>query len=124
MPRVRRVLVADDEPHIGRVLQVRLEANHFVVKVARDGEEALAILRSDQPLDLVLLDLMMPGRSGLDVLAELRRLPARKGLPVIVLTAKGEERDRARALALGATDFITKPFSPKKLAARIDELVP
>jgi DNA-binding response OmpR family regulator len=118
------VLVADDEPHIGRVLQVRLEANHFVVKVARDGEEALAILRSDQPLDLVLLDLMMPGRSGLDVLAELRRLPARKGLPVIVLTAKGEERDRARALALGATDFITKPFSPKKLAARIDELVP
>jgi len=124
VPRVRRVLVADDEPHIGRVLQVRLEANHFVVKVARDGEEALAILRSDQPLDLVLLDLMMPGRSGLDVLAELRRLPARKGLPVIVLTAKGEERDRARALALGATDFITKPFSPKKLAARIDELVP
>jgi len=124
VPRVRRVLVADDEPHIGRVLQVRLEANHFVVKVARDGEEALAILRSDQPLDLVLLDLMMPGRSGLDVLAELRRLPARKGLPVIVLTAKGEERDRARALALGATDFITKPFSPKKLAARIYELVP
>ena len=124
MPRVRRVLVADDEPHIGRVLQVRLEANHFVVTVARDGEEALAILRSDQPLDLVLLDLMMPGRSGLDVLAELRRLPARKGLPVIVLTAKGEERDRARALALGATDFITKPFSPKKLAARIYELVP
>lgn len=117
------MLVADDEPHIGRVLQLRLEASDYVVTVARDGEEALAVLRSDAPLDLVLLDLMMPRRSGLEVLIELRRLPTRRHLPVIVLTAKGEESDRAQALALGATDFITKPFSPKKLAARIDELV-
>jgi two-component system, OmpR family, alkaline phosphatase synthesis response regulator PhoP len=86
------------------------------------GGEALERLRSDDSFDLVLLDIMMPHASGLDVLAELRRLPHRSGTPVIMLTAKGQDADRERAAEYGATDFLTKPFSPKKLLARIDEI--
>jgi DNA-binding response OmpR family regulator len=74
-------------------------------------------------VDLVLLDIMMPQVSGLEVLAELRQIPQRARTPVIMLTAKGQEADRARAAALGATDFVTKPFSPRKLLARIDEIL-
>ncbi len=73
-------------------------------------------------IDLVLLDIMMPYVGGLDVLAELRRRPHRADTPVIILTAKGQDADRETAMELGATDFFTKPFSPRKLLARIDEL--
>jgi DNA-binding response OmpR family regulator len=80
------------------------------------------MLRSDDPVDVILLDIIMPQMSGLEVLAQLRQLPHRQATPVIMLTGKGQEADRARAGDLGATDFLTKPFSPKKLLARIDEL--
>jgi DNA-binding response OmpR family regulator len=115
------VLVADDEPHIGRIIQLKLERGPYRVSLVSNGREALERIRSDEPIDVVLLDIMMPSVSGLDVLAELRRLPGRKNTPVIVLTAKGQDADRRRALELGADDFFTKPFSPKKLVARIDE---
>ncbi len=118
----RTVLVADDEPYIGRIIQLKLEDGPYQVLLAHDGEEALELLRSDQPFDLVLLDIMMPRLSGLDVLRELRRLPHRGETPVIMLTAKGQEADRENASRYGATDFLTKPFSPKKLLARIDQL--
>jgi two-component system, OmpR family, alkaline phosphatase synthesis response regulator PhoP len=118
----RTVLVADDEPYIGRIIQLKLEDGPYHVLVAHDGEEALELLRSDQPFDLVLLDIMMPRMSGLDVLRELRQLPHRGDTPVIMLTAKGQEADRENASRYGATDFLTKPFSPKKLLARIDQL--
>ncbi|HET7322292.1 MAG TPA: response regulator [Longimicrobiaceae bacterium] len=116
------ILVADDEPHIGRIVQMKLERGDYDVTLVPDGRAAVELLESDTPVDLVLLDIMMPYLSGLDVLERLRQLPHRKQLPAIMLTAKGQETDRARALELGATDFLTKPFSPNKLLARINEL--
>lgn len=120
---LRHVLVADDEPHIGRIVQLKLEAGPYQVDLVHDGRAALDRLRSDAPIDLVLLDLMMPGASGLEVLDRLRRLPHRRTTPVIVLTARGQDADRERAVELGVTAFVTKPFSPKKLLARIDEIL-
>ncbi len=118
----RRVLVVDDEPYIGRIIQLKLEDGPYDVELALDGRSALSLLRSQDAIDVILLDIMMPHMSGLEVLAELRQLPHRQETPVIMLTGKGQEADRERAAALGATDFLTKPFSPKKLLARIDEL--
>ena len=116
----RHVLVADDEPHIGRIIQMKLEAGPYRVTLVPDGQAALDRLRSDEPIDVVLLDIMMPHASGLQVLEEARTLPHRRDTPVIILTAKGQDADRIRAMSLGATDFFTKPFSPKKLLARVD----
>ena len=118
----RRILVADDEPHIGRIIQLKLEQGPYQVTLVGDGREALEQLRSDAPIDLVLLDIMMPYATGLEVLAEARQLPHRRETPVIILTAKGQDADRRQAMELGATDFFTKPFSPRKLLARVDEL--
>jgi DNA-binding response OmpR family regulator len=119
---LRHVLVADDEPHIGRIIQLKLEHGPYRVSLVPDGRAALQRLASEEAIDVVLLDIMMPFVSGLDVLAEVRRMPHREEIPVIILTAKGQDADRERALELGATDFLTKPFSPNKLLARIDEL--
>lgn len=118
----RRVLVADDEPHIGRIIQLKLEQGPYQVVLVSDGAEALEHLRGPDRIDVVLLDIMMPHATGLEVLAEARELPHRRQTPVIILTAKGQDADRRQALELGATDFFTKPFSPKKLLARVDEL--
>ena len=118
----RVVLVADDEPYIGRIIQMKLEAGPYRVEVVHDGQAALERLRTDEPFDLVLMDIMMPFASGLDVLEAVREMPHRQDVPVIMLTAKGQDSDRERAEQYGATDFLTKPFSPKKLLARIDEL--
>lgn len=119
----RHILVADDEPHIGRIIQLKLERAPFEVTIVPDGREAMDRLSGDEPIDLVLLDIMMPFLSGLDVLAEMKRLPHRADTPVIILTAKGQDADRERALELGATDFLTKPFSPNKLLVRINEIL-
>jgi DNA-binding response OmpR family regulator len=118
----RHILVADDEPHIGRIIQLKLERAPYEVSLVEDGRAALDRLTGDEPIDLVLLDIMMPLLSGLDVLSELKRLPHRENTPVIILTAKGQDADRERAIALGAVDFLTKPFSPNKLLARINEI--
>jgi DNA-binding response OmpR family regulator len=119
-----RVLVADDEPHIRRVLATLLEAASFHVEEVGDGLQALECLRDPARVyDLVLLDMMMPGHTGLEVLHDVSSMAHRSGLPVVILTAKGQDADRERALALGAADFVTKPFSPKKLLARIRALL-
>lgn len=118
----RRVLVADDEPHIVRIIQMKLESGPFDVVLAADGREALDALAREPHLDVVLLDLMMPHVSGLDVLARLRQDPRHAAVPCIILTAAGQEQQYRQAMALGATDFMTKPFSPKKLFARAAEL--
>ncbi len=120
--QLRHVLVADDEPHIGRIIKMKLEQGPYRVSLVPDGQAALNRLNGEEPIDLMLLDIMMPYASGLEVLAEARRLPHRRETPIIILTAKGQDADRERALELGATDFLTKPFSPNKLLARIDEL--
>lgn len=118
----RHVIVVDDEPYIGRIIQLKLENGPYSVEVYQDGPAALARLRTDQQVDLILLDIMMPHMTGFEVLSELRSLPQHSDTPVIMLTAKGHATDREHAASLGASDFLTKPFSPKKLLARIDEI--
>jgi DNA-binding response OmpR family regulator len=119
----RHVLVADDEPHIGRIIKMKLEQGPFRVTLVYDGREALEAIERHEDISLVLLDLMMPHLSGLDVLAAVRANPKHKDLPCIILTAAGQEQQHTRAMELGATDFLTKPFSPKRLYARAAELV-
>ena len=116
--RQRHVLVADDEPHIGRIIQMKLEQGPFRVTLVHDGAAALDVLRREADVDVVLLDLMMPNKSGLDVLSEMRADRRLSALPCIILTAAGQEQQHRRAMELGATEFMTKPFSPKKLYAR------
>ena len=118
----RHVLVADDEPHIGRIIKMKLEQGPFRVTLAYDGQEAIDLLEAENDIDLVLLDLMMPNLSGLDVLARIRSNQRLKHLPCIILTAAGQETQHQKAMELGATEFLTKPFSPKKLYARTAEL--
>jgi two-component system, OmpR family, alkaline phosphatase synthesis response regulator PhoP len=119
---VRRVLVADDEPHIGRIIKMKLEQGPFAVTLAYDGREALDVLERDPGIDIVLLDLMMPQLSGLDVLATIRGDDRWRHLPCIILTAAGQEQQHRQAMELGASEFLTKPFSPKRLYARTAEL--
>ena len=116
------VLVADDEPHIGRIIKMKLEQGPFRVTLAYDGREALDALEREPDIGLVLLDLMMPHLSGLDVLSAMRTHPRWRELPCIILTAAGQEQQHRRALELGVNEFLTKPFSPKRLYARAAEL--
>lgn len=116
------VLVADDEPHIGRIIQTKLEQGPFQVTLVGDGTDAVRALEQYPDIALVVLDLMMPGLGGLEVLARMRDDQRWKGVPCIILTAAGHEEQRAEALRLGANEFLTKPFSPKRLLARVAEL--
>jgi two-component system alkaline phosphatase synthesis response regulator PhoP len=118
-----RILVADDEPHIRRILATILESAGFIVDQAGDGTEALHLLTEETPYRMALLDIMMPGFTGMEILEKILTLPHRRNLTVVVLTAKGQDADREAAFRLGARDFVTKPFSPKKLLARIDGLL-
>jgi DNA-binding response OmpR family regulator len=120
--RLCHVLVADDEPHIGRIIKMKLEQGPFRVSLAYDGQEALDFINNEDQLDLALLDLMMPKLSGLDVLRRIREQERFKSLPCIILTAGGDAKHERDALALGATHFLTKPFSPKKLYALVARL--
>lgn len=117
-----RILVVDDEPHIRRVLDAMLGKEGFEVVLADDGAQGLVALAAGG-IDLVILDLLMPGPHGLEVLAKIRADSVRGMTPVIILTAKGQDTDREAAFAGGADDFMTKPFSPKKLVARIREIL-
>jgi DNA-binding response OmpR family regulator len=112
---MRRVLVVDDEPRIRTVLRGYLEADGFEVTEAGDGETALRLAGEHKP-DVVLLDVMMPGMDGLDVL---RRLRTSSDVYVILVTARTEEVDRLVGLEVGADDYVTKPFSPREVAARV-----
>jgi DNA-binding response OmpR family regulator len=116
------VLVADDEPHIGRIIQTKLEQGPFQVTLVADGTSAVRALEQYPDVGLVVLDLMMPGLSGLEVLGRMRSDTRWKSLPCVILTAAGHDEQRAEAFRLGADDFITKPFSPKRLLARVAEL--
>ena len=113
------LLVIDDEPFIGRIVRLEFERGPYRVSIASDGNEGLAFLRANPDVDLVLLDVNMPTRSGLDVLAEAKADPALGRVPFVVLTAAGQLATFERAKALGAAAFLTKPFSPKKLARRV-----
>ncbi|HEY0388584.1 MAG TPA: response regulator [Gaiellales bacterium] len=113
-----KVLVADDEPHLLRLVKFRLEREGYEVLTAVDGEAALQVARDEHP-DLCVLDVMMPKRSGFDVLRELRSDDRCAGMKVIMLTARAQDRDVDVGFSLGADDYITKPFSPQELRVRI-----
>lgn len=112
------ILVVDDEEPIRELLRFNLEKEGYLVCVAKDGQEALKHVENDQP-DLLVLDLMLPGMDGLEVCRKLRSNPKFQQIPIIMLTAKGEEIDKVLGLELGADDYMTKPFSPRELLARI-----
>ena len=120
--RLCHILVADDEPHIGRIIKMKLEQGPFRVSLAYDGQEAIDFINNEEQVDLAVLDLMMPKLSGLDVLRQIREQERFKNLPCIILTAGGDAKHERDALALGATQFLTKPFSPKKLYALVARL--
>ena len=113
-----RVLIVEDERDIRDLVLFHLEREGFQVSSASSGEEALRQVRHASP-DLVLLDLMLPAMGGLEVCRKLRQDPATAALPIVMLTAKGDEVDRVLGLELGADDYIVKPFSPKELLARV-----
>jgi two-component system alkaline phosphatase synthesis response regulator PhoP len=116
------VLVADDEPYIGRIIQTKLEQGPFRVTLVYDGAEALRALEQYPDVALVLLDLMMPEKTGIEVLQAMRADVRWAKLPCVILTAAGEDDRYDQAMQLGASDFLTKPFSPKRLFARVVEL--
>jgi len=112
------ILVVEDESALVTLLRYNLEREGLRVAEARDGEEALLMAREQKP-DLVLLDWMLPLLSGLEVCRQMRRMAETRGVPIIMLTARGEEGDKLRGLDSGADDYVTKPFSPSELVARI-----
>lgn len=112
------ILVVDDEEPILELLKFNLEKEGYQVRVAKDGPEALNCVEKDQP-DLLVLDVMLPGMDGLEVCRQLQLNPKFRQIPIIMLTAKGEVIDRVLGLELGADDYMTKPFSPRELSARI-----
>jgi len=111
----RRVLVVDDEPRMTRFIRLNLEHDGFLVSEAANGTQALSQLRDQLP-DLVLLDVLMPDIDGFETLSLIREISS---VPVIMLTARGDEDDRVRGLELGADDYVTKPFSPRELVSRV-----
>jgi two-component system phosphate regulon response regulator PhoB len=113
-----RVLIVEDESALVELLRYNLEQAGFRVSVACDGEAAMASIQDDTP-DLVLLDWMLPLMSGIEVCRQLRRQTSTANMPIIMLTARGEEGDRVRGLDAGADDYVAKPFSPTELVARI-----
>lgn len=110
----RHVLVIEDEDNILEAMRFILSRDGFSVMGHGNGATAVEAVARHRP-GVVVLDVMLPGRSGLDILADLRRDPATAGLPILILTAKGLERDRERAMALGANAFLTKPFSNSEM---------
>lgn len=117
-----KILVVDDEPNIVLSLEFLMKQAGFQVRTASDGEAALAAVATETP-DLVLLDVMMPRKNGYEVCQAIRANPDCKGVRIIMLTAKGREVEREKGLALGADDYITKPFSTQEVVERVRELL-
>jgi DNA-binding response OmpR family regulator len=122
MSHTKKILIADDEENIVISLEFLMKREGFEVLVAGDGEEALERIRSDAP-DLVLLDVMMPKKSGFEVCQEVRADPALAGIRILMLTAKGRDTEVAKGLALGADGYMTKPFSTKELVEQVHGLL-
>ena len=116
------ILVADDEPNIVLSLEFLLKQAGFRVRTVLDGEAALAAIAQEPP-DLVLLDVMIPGRDGYAVCQEIRSNPAWRGMRIIMLTAKGGDIQREKGLSLGADDYVTKPFSTRELVERVRRML-
>lgn len=117
-----KVLVVDDEPNILLSLEFLIKKAGFQVRTAKDGEEALEALAAERP-DLVLLDVMMPRKDGYEVCQTIRQNPDWQDMKIIMLTAKGREVEKEKGLALGADDYITKPFSTQEVVAKVREIL-
>src|SRR6266581_2923090 len=120
---VHRILVVDDEPDITALVAYHLAKEGYRVTTAGTGSDALRSASEERP-DLVVLDLMLPGHSGFEVLAELRRRDETRDVGVLLLTARKDEPDRIKGLSLGADDYLAKPFSPKELVLRVGAILP
>ena len=118
----QHILVVEDEPSIAELIAINLTHAGYTVSRALQADEALILLRNSMP-DLVILDWMMPGKSGVQFARELRSNPSTQAIPILMLTAKGEEADKVLGLDAGADDYVTKPFSPKELVARVKALL-
>ncbi len=118
----RRILVAEDEPAIAEILRYNLERENFAVDWKERGDAVLPAVR-EQPPDLLILDLMLPGVDGLEILRALKRDTRTASVPVLVLTARGEEVDRIVGLELGADDYLPKPFSPREVVLRVKAIL-
>jgi len=116
------ILIVEDEPSIAELISINLSHAGFTVARAFQADEAALMMRNISP-DLVILDWMLPGKSGVHFAKELRANPATQSLPILMLTAKGEEADKVLGLDAGADDYVTKPFSPKELVARVKALL-
>jgi DNA-binding response OmpR family regulator len=118
----KKVLIADDEPNIVTSLEYLMQKSGYEVKIARNGDEALALVESFLP-DLVLLDVMMPRKSGYEVCQQIRERPDWQHIKVVMLSAKGREAEVNKGLSLGADTYVTKPFSNQELIAKIEGLL-
>ncbi|MEA2249153.1 MAG: two-component system, OmpR family, alkaline phosphatase synthesis response regulator PhoP [Solirubrobacteraceae bacterium] len=117
-----KVLIADDQPTMRQLVRLTLESGHFEILEAPDGDAALALARRELP-DLVFLDWTMPGMAGVDVCRALREDPATEGMRIVMLTARSQPADRDHARAMGADDYITKPFSPIELLEKVRDVL-
>jgi phosphate regulon transcriptional regulator PhoB len=118
MASAQKILVIEDEPDIRKLVQYNLTQEHFNVLEAEDGEQALSLLQREKP-NLVILDLMLPGLSGMELCKILRQRSDTSRLPILMLTAKASEADRIVGLEMGADDYLAKPFSPREMVARV-----
>ena len=118
----KKILIVDDEPNIVISLEFLMKKEGFAVAVANDGDEALALVASFNP-DLVLLDVMMPKKSGFEVCEALRADPQYAELKIVMLTAKGRDTELAKGLAIGADAYVTKPFSTRELVDKVKEML-
>ncbi|HSS69641.1 MAG TPA: response regulator [Casimicrobiaceae bacterium] len=118
----KKILIADDEPSIVTALEFLLRRSGYEVQIARDGDEALRLVETMRP-DLVLLDIMMPVKSGYEVCRELRERPESRDVKIIMLSAKGRDAEVAKGLTVGADIYVTKPFSTRDLMGRIHALL-
>ena len=118
----QKILIADDEPNIVISLEYLMKREGYSVTVARDGDEALAAIARERP-DLVLLDVMMPKKSGFEVCQAVRANEELRAIKILMLTAKGRDTDLAKGLALGADAYMTKPFSTRELALKVAEML-
>jgi phosphate regulon transcriptional regulator PhoB len=118
----KKILVVEDEPDIRKLVHYNLAEERFIAVEAEDGEKALKLLRNEK-FDLVILDLMLPGVSGIELCKLLRARPETARMPILMLTAKASEADRVVGLEMGADDYLTKPFSPRELVARVKAIL-
>ena len=119
---MRKILIVDDEPYILNILDFSLDAEGYIVLQAADGEQALQMVRAEQP-DLVIMDVMMPRQDGFETCRQLKEDPKTAGIPVVMLTARGSREDREIGDIVKADGYITKPFSPQKLLDTVSEFL-